>query len=89
MDGFSGYNQIKMYPENEKYTSFRTPVGVYCYIATPVVLKNAGATYQLAMNMIFREHIHKTIECCVDDIVVKSCDKGDHLADLRRVFDIM
>ena len=31
MDGFSGYNQIKMYPEDEKYTSFRIPFEVYCY----------------------------------------------------------
>jgi len=35
MDGFSGYNQIKMYPEDEKYTSFRTPLGVYCYTVMP------------------------------------------------------
>ena len=27
MDGFSGYNQIKMYPEDERHTSFRTPLG--------------------------------------------------------------
>ena len=26
MDGFSGYNQIKMHPEDEKYTSFWTPL---------------------------------------------------------------
>ena len=30
MDGFSRYNQIKMYPDDEKHTSFRTPLGVYC-----------------------------------------------------------
>ena len=26
----SGYNEIKMYLDDEKYTSFRTPLGVYC-----------------------------------------------------------
>ena len=31
MDGFSGYNQIKMHPADEKHTSFRMPLGVYCY----------------------------------------------------------
>ena len=45
MDGFSGYNQIKMYPEDEKHTSFRTPLGVYCYTVMPFDLKNVGATY--------------------------------------------
>ena len=55
----------------------------------PFGLKNAGATYQRAMNTIFHEHIHKTVECYVDNIAMKSRDKGDHLADLKRVFDIM
>ena len=55
----------------------------------PFNLKNTGATYQRAMNAIFHKHIRKTIECYVDDIAVKSRDNDDHLADLRRVFDIM
>jgi len=28
MDDFSVYNQIKMCPEDEKHTTFRTPLGV-------------------------------------------------------------
>jgi len=62
MDGFSDYNQMKMYLEDEKHTSFRTPLRVYCYIVMPFGLKNVGATYQRAMNAIFYEHIHKTVE---------------------------
>jgi len=89
MDGFSGYNQIKMYPEDKKHTSFRSPVRIYCYTMMPFGLKNVGATYQRAMNVIFCKHIRDTVECYVDDIAVKSHDKGDHLADLRRVFNIM
>ena len=78
MDGFSGYNQIKMYPDDEKHTSFRTPLGVYCYTVMPFRLKNAGATYQRAMNAIFHERMRKMVECYVDDIAVKSRAKGDH-----------
>jgi len=89
IDGFSGYNEIKIYPDDEKHTSFRTPLGLYCYTVMPFGLKNAGATYQRAMNAIFHEHIRKTVECYVDDIVVKSRAKGDHIADLKTVFDIM
>jgi len=62
MDGFSGYNQIKMYPDDEKHTSFRTPLGIYCYTVMPFGLKNAGTTYQRTMNAIFHEHIRKTID---------------------------
>ena len=63
-----------MYPDDEKHTSFRTPLGVYCYTVMPFGLKNAGATYQMAMNAVFHEHIRKTVECYVDDIAVKSHD---------------
>ena len=52
-------------------------------------LKNAGATYQRAMNTIFYENIRKIVECYIDDITVKSRAKGDHIADLKTVFDIM
>jgi len=46
MDGFSGYNQIKMYQEDKKkHASFRILLGVYCYTVMPFGLKNAGATY--------------------------------------------
>ena len=55
----------------------------------PFRLKNAGAIYQRAMNTIFLSHLRKMVECYVDDIAVKSCDKNDHLRDLRTMFDIM
>ena len=55
----------------------------------PFGLKNASATYQCALNAIFHEHIHKIVECYIDDIAVKSRDKGDYLTDLKRVFNIM
>jgi len=64
-------------------------LGVYCYTVMPFGLKNVGATYHRAMNTIFHEHIRKIVECYVDDIIVKSRDKGNHIADLKTVFDIM
>ena len=45
MDGFCGYNQIKMDPEDALYTAFRTPIGVFYYTVMPFGLKNTGATY--------------------------------------------
>jgi len=89
MDGFSGYNEIKMYPEDENHTSFRTPLGVYCYTVMPFGLKNAGATYQRAMNTMFHNHLRKMVECYVDNIAIKSHTKTDHLRDLKIMFDIM
>ncbi|XP_071933626.1 uncharacterized protein [Coffea arabica] len=43
LDGSSAYNQIRMAPEDEELTAFRTPKGIYCYKVMPFGLKNAGA----------------------------------------------
>ena len=87
MDGLSGYNQIRMALEDEELTAFRTPKGIYCYKVMPFGLKNAGATYQRAMQRIFNDILHKIVQCYVDDLVVKTKKKGDHLWDLRIVFN--
>ncbi|KAL0434372.1 UNVERIFIED_CONTAM: Polyprotein P3 [Sesamum latifolium] len=60
---------------------------VYCYKVMPFGLKNAGATYQRAMQRIFDDMLHKNVECYVDDLVVKSKKREDHLYDLRKVFE--
>ncbi|XP_075092300.1 uncharacterized protein LOC142172552 [Nicotiana tabacum] len=62
MDGSSGYNQIRMAPKDEELTVFRTPKGIYCYKVMPFGLKNAGATYQRAMQNIFDDILHKNVE---------------------------
>jgi hypothetical protein len=51
--------------------------------------KNAGATYQRAMNLIFHELLGNTVEVYIDDIVVKSAEFSSHIADLRKAFDKM
>jgi hypothetical protein len=67
-------------------TSFITPFGMYCYITLPFGLRNAGATYQRCMNHVFREHIGRTVEAYVDDIVVKTKKASDLLTDLETTF---
>ena len=45
MDGFSGYNQIRMALEDREKTTFVTIWGTFCYKVMPFGLKNAGASY--------------------------------------------
>uniref|UniRef100_A0A2N9GC74 Reverse transcriptase domain-containing protein n=1 Tax=Fagus sylvatica TaxID=28930 RepID=A0A2N9GC74_FAGSY len=87
MDGFSGYNQIRMSTKDAEKTAFRTPIGNFYYTVMPFGLKNAGATYQRTMTAMFHDMMHKEIEDYVDDIVVKSKKREDHLGILRKVFD--
>ncbi|XP_039684984.1 uncharacterized protein [Medicago truncatula] len=86
MDGFSGYNQIKMAPEDREKTSFITPWGTFCYRVMPFGLINAGATYQRGMTTIFHDMIHKEIEVYVDDMIVKSITEEQHVEYLLKMF---
>jgi hypothetical protein len=52
----------------------------------PFGSRNAGATYQRCMNHVFGEHIGRTVEAYVDDIVVKTRKASDLLYDLETTF---
>ncbi|CAN6691094.1 unnamed protein product [Malus baccata var. baccata] len=91
MHGNAGYNQIKMAPEDIHKTAFRCPghVGAYEYLVMPFGLKNASATYQRAMNVIFHDLIGQSMEVYIDDIVVKSKTEEQHLVDLKQALTRM
>ncbi|KAG7588583.1 Ribonuclease H domain [Arabidopsis suecica] len=89
MDAFSGYNQIMMDPEDQEKTSFITDRGTYYYKVMPFGLKNAGATYQRLVNKMFHEHLGKTMEVYIDDMLVKSLKKEDHIKHLEECFEIL
>ena len=78
-----------MAPEDISKIAFRVPgaVGLFEYLVMTFGLKNAGATYQRAMNYIFHDLIGKLVEMYIDDVVVKSMSAGGHLEDLRQVLE--
>jgi hypothetical protein len=45
-------------------------------------LKNAGAIYQMVMNLIFHDLLGIILEINIDDVVVKSDSMDNHLTDL-------
>jgi hypothetical protein len=75
-----------MAEEDVHKTAFRCPghVGLVEWVVMTFELKNAGATYQRAMNYIFHELFGKIVEIYIDDVVVKSRGHQEHLADLRK-----
>jgi hypothetical protein len=46
MDGFLGYNQVEMHPDDREKTTFTTPWGTFMYEKIPFGLINAGAMFQ-------------------------------------------
>ena len=87
MDGFSGYNQIKMEPEDMEKTTFVTQWGTLYYKVMPLGLKNAGETYQHAMVALFHDMIHHEIEIYVDDMIARSQTEEEHLDHLQKLFE--
>ena len=89
MDAFSGYNHIRMDPNDQAKTSFVTGQGTYCYQAMPFGLKNAGATYQRLVNKMFQRQIGASMEVYIDEMLVKSVKVELHVAHLAESFQIL
>jgi len=87
MDGFLGYNQIKIAQENKEKTTFVTSWGTFCYKVMPFGLKNAGATYQRAMVTLFHDMMHKEIEVYMDDMIAKCREGENHVQILKKLFE--
>jgi hypothetical protein len=86
LDCFSGYHQIWMRKEDEEFTSFITPFGTYCFIRMAKGLRNAGTTFIRMTSTVLQKQIGKNLLTYVDDIVVKSKKRGDHIKDLQETF---
>ena len=86
LDAFSGYNQIKMHPRDESKTAFMTETCSYCYKVMPFGLKNAGAAYQRLMDKVLAPMLGRNVYAYVDDMVVASPDRAQHMADLEELF---
>ncbi|XP_027174318.1 uncharacterized protein LOC113773921 [Coffea eugenioides] len=70
LDGFSGYFQIAIAPEDQEKTTFTCPFGTFAYRRMPFGLCNAPATFQRCMVSIFSEYVEKIIEIFMDDFSV-------------------
>ena len=70
LDGYSGYFQIEIAPEDQEKTTFTCPFGTYAYRRMPFGLCNAPATFQRCMLSIFSDMVERIMEVYMDDITV-------------------
>jgi hypothetical protein len=72
MDGFSGYNQINIFPVDQHKTAFICPWGTFAYQKLPFGLKNVGVTFQRAMSYAFHDIKH-IVQPYLDDLPPIPC----------------
>jgi len=89
LDAFSGYNQIMMHPRDKCKTAFMTELSCYCYKVMPFRIRNAGATYQRLIYRVLAPMLGWNVQVYVDDMVVTSQQREQHVADLKELFTII
>ena len=85
LDGYSGFSQIAVHPEDQEKTTFTCPFGMYSYRRMPFGLCNAPATFQRCMNAIFADFVEEIMEVFMDDFSVYGTSFDDCLHNLDKV----
>ncbi|GJW33615.1 reverse transcriptase domain-containing protein [Tanacetum coccineum] len=85
LDGFSGYFQIPINPQDQEKTTFTCPYGTFAYRRMPFSLCNAPGTFQRCMMAIFHDMIEKTMEVFMDDFSVFGNSFGTCLSHLDKM----
>jgi hypothetical protein len=87
MDGFFGYNQIFINPQDKYKITFTIDWGKNCWVMIPFGLKNVDKKYQRSITLIFHDYIHMILEDYVDDIIAKYVTQKDNVSILQNIFE--
>ncbi|GJP62125.1 hypothetical protein CLOP_g19219 [Closterium sp. NIES-67] len=81
-----GYHQIRVFADDCDKTMFRTRYMSYEYTVMHFGLTNAPSMFQLTMHEVFRDLLDKCVKIYLDDILIYSKTREQHLKDLEAVF---
>jgi len=85
LDGFSGYNHIKIALKDRDKTTFTCPWGKYSYNVLPFGLCNAPATFQREVLAIFADLRPECVKVYMDDFTMYGVTFDDYLNNLEKV----
>ena len=84
-----GYHQLKIKAEDIPKTAFRTCYGHYEFLVMSFGLTNAPAAFMNLMSWVFKKYLDKCVIVFIDDILVYSKTKEEHVEHLRIVLGIL
>jgi len=84
-DGYLGFFQIPIHPDDQEKTTFTCPYGTFAYRRMPFSLCNAPATFYRGMMSIFTNMIEDIMEVSMDDFSVYESSFDDCLENLCKV----
>jgi hypothetical protein len=85
LDGYSGYHQILIHPDDQSKTTFTCPYGTFAYMQMSFGLCNAPASFQRCMMAIFSDLIEKVMEVFMDNFSIYGKTFEGCLANLDKV----
>ena len=87
IDLASGYHQIRVKEADIHKTAFVSCYGSFEYTVMPFGLCNAPATFQHIMNHLLKDGLDNFVLVFLDDILIYSRTKEEHLQHIRAVLD--
>nr|GEW77147.1 putative reverse transcriptase domain-containing protein [Tanacetum cinerariifolium] len=85
LDGYSGYNQIPIHPDDQTKTTFTCPYGTFSFRRMPFGLCNAPATFHRCMMSIFSDMVRESVEIFMDDFSIFGQSFESYLGQLESV----